>query len=414
MTEREKLLEMALDRAETEEEKSTLRAFFKHLTEEQAAQLLTLDGFTEEYKLPIWDADLGGKPKDPNREHDTPPDGFIEGVSEPRRIAEDIATLVLGAGSFDEVLGRIETLPRLNLLNTQYWQRLGAILGKPRSSLPAVGGRRINKLDYPLDKVNASIWKLLEEDTNGQIRLAIKAEKAASKKEINIYYAVNFEELGVTTSKRLEAYDKRVYIAIAALYKAGNRIITCSQIHQAMGYTTRPAKTDIEKIRRSVLKMASTKVFLDNREEAQKGGYKYPSVVIDGPLLPIFHRHDCTVNGQTVPEAFAPICDPPIVDFARGRGQIISIDKKLLETPISKTDQNLQIEDYLLERVAHAQNKQQPTKILFATLYKAAQIASVKQQQRAASKIQAIMEHYKRNGFIAAYEMDKDGIRFSF
>ena len=403
-----------LVQAETEQDAAAFRAFAEQLTDEQAAQLLALGSFTETYQIPIWDSEVGGPPHDPNRERDTPPDRFIDAQTAPHRVIDDLAMIISGASSLEEVLIRIEAAPHLNTISPQYWAKVGEILGKPKSLLLAASGKRVKSLDYTLDKVNSSIWSLLEEDTNGQIKLAIKAENATSKKPVNIYYAVNFDDLGITTSKRLTAFDKRVYIAVAALYKAGNQIMTCSQIHQAMGYSTRPAKTDIEKIRNSVLKMSGTRVFLDNREEITKGGYNYPPVVIDGPLLPIFRRHDCVINGQVVPDAFAPVCDPPLVDFARARKQIIRIDKKLLETPISKTDQNLQIEDYLLERVARAKNKAQPPKILFSTLYEKANVATQKQQKRAIEKAQTIMEHYRKNGFIAAFEVEKDGIRFSF
>ena len=414
MTPKGQLLGGLMPQAETEADAAAFRAFVDEITDEQAAQLLALDGFTEPYKIPIWDADLGGTAKDAGRKHDTPPDRYIDGQTAPRNVFDDIAGIIYGTSSLEEVLIRIEAAPHLNTISPQYWAKVGEILGKPKSLLPAVSGKRVKSLDYPLDKVNSSIWSLLEEDTNGQIKLAIKAESATSKKPVNIYYAVNFDDLGITTSKRLTAFDKRVYIAVAALYKAGNKIMTCSQIHQAMGYSTRPAKTDIEKIRTSVLKMSGTRVFLDNREEISKGGYNYPPVVIDGPLLPIFHRHDCVINGQTVPEAFAPVCDPPIVDFARARKQIIRVDRKLLETPISKTDQNLQIEDYLLERVARAKNQRQPPKILFSTLYEKAHVSTQKQQRRAVDKAQTIMQHYQKNGFIRAFNMEKDGISFEF
>lgn len=399
--------------AQTDEERNKIYAFLDSITEKQAAQLIDLYGFTEAFQIPIWESDLGGPAKDAAREHDTPPDRFIEGTTAPRNVADDLALIIFGEESLEGIKAQIELTGQLSEVGKKYWEKLGEILGKP-SKLPAVTGKRVKSLDYPLDKVNASIWSLLEEDTNGQIKLAIKAESAASKKPVNIYYAVNFDDLGITTSRRLTAFDKRVYIAVAALYKAGNKIMTCSQIHQAMGYSTRPAKTDIEKIKNSVLKMSGTRVFLDNREEISKGGYNYPPVVIDGPLLPIFHRHDCIINGQAVPEAFAPVCDPPIVDFARGRKQIIQVDRKLLETPISKTDQNLQIEDYLIERVARAKNQKQPPKILFSTLYEKAHVTTQKQQKRAIDKAKTIMEHYQKNGFIAAFEVEKDGIRFSF
>ena len=81
---KEQLRAGILPQAENEEEQKKILSFLDRLTEEQAAQLLALDGYTEEYKIPIWDADLDGPAKDANREHDTEPDRIIDGKTLPR------------------------------------------------------------------------------------------------------------------------------------------------------------------------------------------------------------------------------------------------------------------------------------------------------------------------------------------
>lgn len=407
MTDRENLQEMALAKAQTKDEMDTLRDFFSRITDEQAAQLLALDGFTEEYKIPIWDADLGGPIRDATAEHDTPPDGYIEGRSEPRRIADDLVSLAMGAGSFDEVLTRIEPLPRLAPRNALYWSKVGEILGKPRSALPAVSGRKIRRLDYPLDKVNSEIWKLLERNTDGQIGIAV--EKRASKKPITILYSINFDALGdnVSITRKLEPFDKRVYLAISALYNVGNAIISLSQIYNAMGYTHRPGASDVKKIADSIAKMAAAQININNTEEAN--AYKYDKFVYNASLLPM-ERLEGVINGKAVEAAIHLFREPPLVSFARGRKQITTIEKKLLETPVSKTDQNLQIEDYLIERISHIKTGRQDRKMLFDTIFIETRIAGHKQRQRARGKIRAILDHYINCGYIAGYLEEVDGI----
>ena len=402
MDNKETLLARIASQSASKEESAAFRPFFDEISEEQARQLLALDGFTTEYKIPIWNDEIGNPAHDPNKERDTPPDSYLKGTTPPRNIAEDLYILMLGAYSMEEVKGRIETAEKLDEVTAQYWHNIGLILG------PASTVSRVNKVDFPLDKVNSNVWKLLEHDTGGQIAFAV--EKQASKKPMNIYYSINFDALDkdISVSKRLEPFDKRVYAAVDALHRAGNVLISFSQIHYAIGNITRPAKTDIERIRKSVYKMRGANVYINNEEEAK--AYKYDKVVIDGPLLPSFMKSGI-INGKHVDEALALICEPPLMHFARRRKQITTIELKLLETPVSKTDQNLLIEDYLLERIAHAKKGTLSTKVLYETLYEEAQITTSKQRQRAWNKIQSILDHYVKCGHISGYKDEKDGVK---
>ena len=397
-----------LAQAGSEAEAETFRAFVAQITDEQAAQLLALEGFTETYKIQIWDADLDGPAKDPNRKHDTPPDKIFEGTTEPRRIIDDLAALLPGAGSLEEAQGRVEALSRMNTMNPQYWGKISAILGKPEAKLLSVTGKRVQKIDFPVDKVNSKVWKLLEAAPNGQIGIA--AEKRDSKKQLTILYSINFDSLGdnVTITRKLEPFDKRVYLAVSALYNAGNSIISFSQIYRTMGNTHSPNAHDIEKISDSIAKMAAARVSLDNTQEAKS--YKYDKFTYTASLLPM-ERLEGVINGKAVEAAIHLFREPPLVSFARGRKQITTIERQLLETPVNKTDQNLLLEDYLIERIAHAKAGRQPAKILYDTLYAEARITTKKQRQRAGDKLGAILGHYVKCGFINGYTDEGDGIR---
>ena len=394
--------------AGSEAEAETFRAFVAQITDEQAAQLLALDGFTETYKIEIWDADLGGPAKDPTRKHDTPPDKIMEGTTEPRRVIDDLAALLPGAGSLEEVQSRVEALSRMNTMNPQYWEKVSAILGKPEAKLLSVTGKRVQKIDFPVDKVNSKVWKLLEAAPNGQIGIA--AEKRDSRKQLTILYSINFDALGdnVTITRKLEPFDKRVYLAVSALYNAGNSIISFSQIYRTMGNTHSPNAHDIEKISDSIAKMAAARVSLDNTQEAKS--YKYDKFTYTASLLPM-ERLEGVINGKAVEAAIHLFREPPLVSFARGRKQITTIERQLLETPVNKTDQNLLLEDYLIERIAHAKTGRQPAKILYDTLYAEARITTKKQRQRAGDKLGAILGHYVKCGFIKGYTDEGDGIR---
>lgn len=283
-----------------------------------------------------------------------------------------------------------------------------------KSELPQATARRADIVEYPIDKINSTVWNLLEETTDGQLKLNLKAEKDGSKKPLNIVYALDFdqlEETGVKITKKLEPFDKRVYIAISALHNAGNRIITLTQIHYAMGNTARPASKQLKSINNSITKMRNANVFIDTLEESL--AYNYPRFKYEDYLLPVA-RATALVNGKIADAAIQLKGEPPLITFARQRKQISTITVKVLQSPMHKTNANLLIDDYLIERISRARAGKQPTKILYSTIYEKAQITTPKQRLRAPDKIKTYLEHYKSCGLIADFTLLSDGISVSF
>ena len=277
--------------------------------------------------------------------------------------------------------------------------------GKPKTATI----RRADKIDFPLDKINSKAWNLLEKDTRGQIKFDMS--KRGSKEELPVYYAINFEELdGIQITKRLTPFDKRVYVAVSALFNAGNNVITLAQIYKHMGYKGKAGGTDLEKINNSILKMLGAQIYLSNELEAQK--YKgYSKFIYRGALLPLETGELYNVQGALTDAAIHIFREPPLISFARLRKQITTVDLKLLQSPVSKTDANLLIDDYLIERISRAKNgKTKHCRILFKTLYDHAEIKTPKQQQRAPEKVVKYLDYYQQQKFITRYTMESDGI----
>ena len=277
-----------------------------------------------------------------------------------------------------------------------------------------VTARRADIVEYPLDKVNSNIWNLLQDTTGRQLKLKIDTAKGGSEKNINVCYSIDFDELennGIKITKKLLPYDKRVYIAISALYNAGNSYITLTQIYYAMGNTGKPSTNQLEKINESVTKMRGANIFIDNIQESE--AYNYLRFKHTGYLLPA-EITTATINGQLAESAIHILREPPVMTFAKQRKQVTTITVKVLQSPISKTDANLLIDDYLIERIGRAKRSGQSCKILYETLYEHAQITTYKQKARAPEKIKTYLDHYKACGMIAAYKMGKDGIQIEF
>lgn len=285
--------------------------------------------------------------------------------------------------------------------------------GQTAQSL-TVTKRGAEKLEFPLDKINANIWNRLNEaDKNGQLTLTFAAEKRGSKKEANIIYSINFDELekaGLSTVKRLTAFDKRVYIAANAMYNTGTDRATVSQIYATMGNSGRPGAKDIEKVYESLEKMRRLPITLDSTSEHSV--YKnMPKFVYNGMLLP-WESVDAIVNGQRADGVIHFFREPPLMSFAKERRQITTVPRELLQSPISKTDANLQIDDYLIDRIARIKKSggKSSNKLLYSTIYENCEIKTRMQRSRAKDKITKYLDYYKECGFIKDFKEAADGV----
>lgn len=281
--------------------------------------------------------------------------------------------------------------------------------------LPQIIAQSAETLNYPLDKPNSKIWNLLTTAEDGQLSFDFDTAKQGSGKEALIYYTIDFNaleslpELNIT--KQLTPFDKRVYIIAAALYNAGNEVITATQIYKA-DHDKLPNDKDLKKINDSLTKMGAAHIYIDNKNEISVNK-SYPKFKYDASLLP-FERVSAYINGQLTEAAIHLLREPPLITFARERKQIATIDRQLLLAPISKTDANLRIQDYLIERIAHIKNPHFTTsnKMLYAKIFERCGITEKKQKQRAPEKIKTCLDHYTKCGFIKGYDdkTEKDGI----
>lgn len=282
-----------------------------------------------------------------------------------------------------------------------------------KTSKISISAKPVHSLDFPLDKINSNIWNLLTDtQPNGQIAFA--TEKRGTAKEATILYSINFDQLEpeVSITKKLTPFDKRCYIAIAALFNNNNPVISAAQIYTAMGNKGRPSAKDLQKINDSLTKMAAARVFINNEQEITVNK-KYNRFVYDAALLP-FERISAIINNQLCESAIHLFREPPLVTFAKDRKQITTISRALLESPLSKTDANLRIDDYLIERIAHIRNGKVNSKLLYTTIFKRCGITEKKQRQRAHDKIRRYLDHYKKCGFIKGYTEAADGITITY
>lgn len=319
--------------------------------------------------------------------------------------------------TFDDIL---EYTPRelLELRNDpgSYVYKAFEAARKAKTEAGKVTVKHADSIEYPLDKINSKAWNLLTEDTGGQIKINFDLLPKKRNLQATAYYSINFDNLGdnVKITKKLTPFDKRVYIAVSALYNAGNDVITATQIYYAMGNTGKPGANQIQKIDDSLSKLTGAEITLNNLHEHEALKGKYPHFKYTGSLLPI-ERIMAIVNGQLSESAIHFFREPPLMTFAKERNQVTTVDVALLQSPINKTDSNLQIDDYLIDRISRAKNSDKKNcRILFKTLYERAGIKTKMQRQRAPEKVEKYLTHYQQQDFIKRYTMQADGIMIYF
>lgn len=277
--------------------------------------------------------------------------------------------------------------------------------------LPAIFSTKVSSVEFPLDKLNNNIWRRDPNQIDGQLSLEVEMGKKGEG--AIVCYSIDFEALekDLQISKRLEPYDRRVYVAVNAIYNSREEKVdrmSITQIYNAMGYEGRPAATDIEKINNSITKMSKAHITVDNISETTKHK-RQQLFTYDASLLPC-ERIQGYVNGQLAEGILHIFREPPVMSFAKAHGQLTTITPALLQSPINKTRSNILLEDYLIDRIAKIRNGTSPAKILLATIYEKTEITTVKQKQRAPEKIEKILDHFRKNGFIKGYKMDKISI----
>lgn len=270
--------------------------------------------------------------------------------------------------------------------------------------------KRIDIIDYPLDKLNNGIWNLPDA---GNYAATISMQKSGSKQEIDVFYSINFDaledEIGII--KRLTPYDKRVYLAVAALYRAGNNVMSLTSIYNAMGYNSKPNKKARERIEESIFKMRKAEISINNSQEAK--AYHYDSFIHKGDLLPA-EQKNAIIQGKLVEGALWVYREPPLISFARQRKQITTIPLAVIQSPISKTDSLLSIENYLIVRISNAKYGKLSSKILFKTIFENVGIKAKSSRHDAIKAVQELLDHYKACKWITRYTINAEGITVYF
>lgn len=327
-------------------------------------------------------------------------------------------------------------------------------------NLPQYEGTIPESIIYPKDKINNAIWnwdsktweKLIEEEqekveqkrqaeANAEelekqiIQNAAKSEQqplekklegyvkkqfnigaaGKGKNKVSVNFAIMFNELEKDGTLKLTGgltpFDKRVYIAIAALASQNNGCMSIGQIYATMGHNEKPTAANIEKINDSLNHMDPIKIYIQNNNE-HKAHPNVKEVVYDGHLLPFERVSGYMNNGLCCESIIHVFREPPLMTFARERNQITTIPREILATPLRQTDSSLRLEDYLVEQISAMKRDQKYSrKMLYTTIFKHSNANTSDQRKRTRKNITRLLDYYKECKWIKNYSYIKDGVK---
>lgn len=285
-------------------------------------------------------------------------------------------------------------------------------------NLPQIDGDKVEKIHTTTDKVNRELWESATAAYNNQITLNTQMTEQAGAL---VTTTINFDNLPEDVQRKLSHYDRRVFTAAISLINIKCRCVTPEHVLFAMGYQGKPAKSQLDAVTKSIFKLDKILVTIDNTALSRATQGKYPAFITRGTfhLLPVdFVEAINPATGKVVKTAFVlPQDEPILMKFARVHKQITTFSRGVYLAPLSKTENTMRLEDYLIEQIAWMRNnpKKRNNKILLSTVCDTLNITSRMEKARTEEKIIILLDHFKTPAaqyFIADYEHDEKAHEF--
>lgn len=270
-----------------------------------------------------------------------------------------------------------------------------------------IGGHSLKSVQFPVDKISRTMLKITENDLKDVSKnhpLPIHVEREGDVRNIHTLFALDFSGLKkeLNLPKNISAFDLYICLFADALTKAGNRVVTYSQIYRAMSGGKIGGADDFKRIDEALTKVGTVRLYLNNEEESK--AYKYDDFRYDAPFLP-FKRTSAYVNGQLAESAIALYEEWPLLSYAKAHGQVSEISVTLLQAPINRTENNLRVQNYLLGRILSLKNGHMKVKtISYDTVAEEAGIEKGKPRQRVKGAVIKYLNYYVTCGFILGYK----------
>ena len=166
----------------------------------------------------------------------------------------------------------------------------------------------------------------------------------------------------------------------------------------------------LKEIEESIDKCMFSKLVIDATEEAAYYGFE--EAKYDGSLLSA-EKMTIKMGGRRV-AAYKILVEPLLYRYAKAGKQISAIDIKLLDTPVSKTNDIIVLQGFLLRKIEAMKSDRTADRIiLYDDIYK---IFGINEPQKVKNQLQRIrkymdtmLEYWKGEKYITDFIVNKKG-----
>ena len=276
------------------------------------------------------------------------------------------------------------------------------------------------------DKISNSLPNLM-----GQGPQDLRIEGRDSPVEITTRVTLSWESLQsiskdlqmLTEDQRFSLFDRSVFDAVCSLFYSGTVYFTASTVFKTMtgkGPDAKVTESQRKAVTESIEKCRYCNITVDFSQESTYypelkniNGDPAATASFSENLLNL-RRMTIMVNGKKV-EGWKILSKPMLFAYSLSKKQIMSFSSRLLNSPVSKKEDIIVIQDYLLRRIQQMRRRKQLKRsdhiILMDTIYKVAEIPkeySLKVRQnkkrRLRDTIAEILKYWTEMEFIGGSE----------
>ena len=168
------------------------------------------------------------------------------------------------------------------------------------------------------------------------------------------------------------------------------------------------------KIVKSIDKMIVTRITINATAEVKAN--MIAEAIYENYLIPA-KKVSLIVNGQLVKDCIILLDTLPLFAYARQKNQIITVDVKLLDTPLTNTPENIELKAYLIRRISSMSNTKNNMRdvIRYDTLYEYLNITASNDNARKVKhkqirdKVKKVLDYWMLKKFIKGYKEEKEG-----
>ena len=223
---------------------------------------------------------------------------------------------------------------------------------------------------------------------------------------------------------RLDQFDWSVHDAINSFYHNGCNIMSIPMIIRTMSGNPhlKPSEKQVERVLTIVKRLLSTSIDIVYDQEAEAyhftdegDGWHYYGTLLCGEMT------TAIINGKMVDSCLHLHREPILATLARKKKQISTIDMRMLNTPISMSEENIVLRNYLLSRIEQCRhNKQQELlsnrTIVLEAVYKTFHVSQYEytRKSRIREKIEKLLQYWTAEKFIMDYVITDERILIAF